>query len=215
MSRIRFAFASLFAGLSISSVALADDHDDYHSELLALSLGSFTSIEQSARDNRYAVVESEIVRIWPDREDGYWFYQEQALLGQTPDNVDRSIKDKPYLVRVIHSVEVEPGVFRRTPHKLKNPAATLGAWRTEAPLSNVSLDDLVPVACSLTLKRVAENYWISQSEPCPNAYKGASYALSLGVKHEGGYANWDRGFTEAGEHVWGPATGGYIFKAKQ
>lgn len=53
--------------------------------------------------------------------------------------------------------------------------------------------------------------WRSTSEKCPNAYKGAAYALSLGFAIDGQYANWDRGFAADGKHVWGPATGGYIF----
>lgn len=206
--------ASLTAALLCSSAAVADDHGDYHAELLALSLGSYTTLEHAESDDRYGVVEAEIVRIWPDRKDGYWLYQEQAFLGQTPDAIDMSNKDKPYLVRVIHSVEVEPGVVRRTPHRVKDQAAILGAWREETPLSALSPEDLEPVQCSLTVTRIAEKYWTSKSESCPNAHRGASYALSLGVKHDGGYANWDRGFTDDGDHVWGPASGGYIFKAK-
>lgn len=215
MIRFNLGVASFITGVTVCSVTLADEHRDYHAELLALSLGSFTSFEQSARDDRYGVVESEIVRIWPDREDGYWFYQEQAFLGQTPDDIDMAAKNKPYLVRVTHSAEIEPGVVQRTPHKVKKPDAVLGAWRNETPLSGLSPDDLEPVECSLIVTRIAENYWTSKSERCPNAHRGASYALSLGVTHEGGYANWDRGFTDEGEHVWGPSSGGYIFKAKQ
>lgn len=214
MVQLNVGIASLIAGMTVCSIALADDHSAYHAELLALSVGSFTSLEQSERDNRYGVVESEIVQIWPDRDDGYWLYQEQAFLGQTPADVDVSVKDKPYFARVVHSVEIEPGVIQRTPHKIKDADAARGAWRNETPLSGLSPDDLEPSECAITVTRIAENYWTSQSERCPNAYKGASHALSLGVTHEGGYANWDRGFTDEGEHVWGPASGGYIFKAK-
>ena len=37
---------------------------------------------------RYGIAESEIVRIWPEREDGVWLYQEQAFLGETASAVD-------------------------------------------------------------------------------------------------------------------------------
>jgi hypothetical protein len=53
--------------------------------------------------------------------------------------------------------------------------------------------------------------WRSNSGKCPNAYKGAAYAVSLGVLTEGRYANWDRGYNAEDERVWGPTTGGYIF----
>lgn len=186
----------------------------YHDELTALSLGSFTTAEQSARDQRYGVAEAEIVRIWPDNQDGVWLYQEQAFMGDSPDDVDPAMKDRPYFARVTHSVEVEPGVVRRSVHKLKDPAAAAGGWKAETPLSGLDPDDLEESECSITVTRIAENYWRSESEKCPNAYKGAGYALSLGITTSGGYANWDRGFTAEGAHVWGPATGGYIFKRK-
>lgn len=207
--------AGFLLGFGANAGLMAENDSDYHDELLALSLGSFTSLEQAGRDDRYGVVEAEVVRIWPDRDDGHWLYQEQAFLGQTPDDIDVTAKDRPYLVRVTHSVEVEPGVVRRTPHRLKNQEAVFGAWRAEEPLSGLSPDDLEPVECSLTVTRIAENYWTSRSETCPNAHRGAAYAISLGVTHKGGYANWDRGFAEDGAHVWGPASGGYIFKIKQ
>lgn len=215
MGKQLLAAVSFGLGLGSNAAVMADDHGVYHAELLALSVGSFTSLEQASRDDRYGVVEAEVVRIWPGRDDGYWLYQEQAYLGDTPDAIDAAAKDKPYLVRVTHSVEIEPGVVRRTPHRLKNQDAALGAWRGDNPLAGMTPDDLEPVACTLTATRIAENYWTSRSGECPNAHRGAAYALSLGVTHKGGYANWDRGFAQNGAHVWGPASGGYIFKSKK
>lgn len=183
-------------------------------ELTALSVGSFTTIGQAQRDERYGVAEAEIVRIWPERSDGVWTYQEQAFLGDGPKSLDQPMKNKPYFMRVIHSVETAPGVVRRTVHKLKDPRNAIGAWRGEAPLASMSPEDLEPGECTITATRIAEKMWESKSGDCPNAYKGATYALSLGVILEGRYANWDRGFDRNGAHVWGPPDGGYIFERK-
>lgn len=200
-----------FAATSAADVA---DAPSYHEELTALSVGSFTTIDQSARDDRYSVAEAEVVRIWPAREDGVWFYQEQALLGDRPDTLNAAKKDEPYFARVIHSVETAPGIVRRTVHRLKSPEKAKGAWRRKTPLVGMGPDDLLPSECVITATRVAEKMWRSESEQCPNAYKGAAYALSLGVTVENRYANWDRGFTTNGEQVWGPTAGGYIFIRK-
>lgn len=202
--------------LCLGVALAADDAKDagYHDELTALTLGSFTTSAQSARDDRYGVAEAEIVRIWPDRTDGVWLYQEQAYMGDTPDDIDQSMKARPYFARVTHSVEVTPGVVQRSVHKLKNPAAAAGGWQADEPLSDLGPADLEDSECAITVTRIAENYWRSESEQCPNAHRGAAYALSLGITTDGAYANWDRGFTEEGEHVWGPSSGGYIFKRK-
>ena len=101
-------------------------------ELTAITVGSFSTIEQARRDARYGVAESEIVRIWPERTDGVWLYQEQALLGDSAATRDDAMKDKPYFLRVIHSVETAPGVVTRTVHRLEDPSKALGAWRTKA-----------------------------------------------------------------------------------
>jgi hypothetical protein len=204
---------ALIASVAATS-AVASDAPSYLDELTALSVGSFTTIDQSARDDRYSVAEAEIVRIWPSRADGVWLYQEQALLGDRPDALDATKKDEPYFARVIHSVETAPGVVRRTVHRLKAPEKAKGAWRKKTPLAGMGPDDLLPSECAITATRVAEKMWRSESERCPNAYKGAAYALSLGVTIEDRYANWDRGFTADGEQVWGPAAGGYVFIRK-
>jgi hypothetical protein len=183
-------------------------------ELTALSVGSFTSVEQSSRDPSYAVAEAEIVRIWPGRTDGVWLYQEQSLLGERPDAVDPAQKEKPYFARVIHSVEEAPGVVRRTVHRLKDPQRAKGGWRSKTPLAELRPEDLLASECEIVVTRVAEKMWRSESGKCPNAYKGAAYAISLGVTVEGRYANWDRGFAADGTLMWGPASGGYIFVRK-
>ncbi|MBI1392770.1 MAG: hypothetical protein GC152_08525 [Alphaproteobacteria bacterium] len=180
-------------------------------ELASVSVGSFSTHDQARRDERYGVAEAEIVRIWPDRDDGMWLYQEQAFLGERWDEVDPGQKDRPYFARVIHSVETAPGVVRRSVHKLKDPDAARGTWRAASPLEALSPDDLLPSECGITAERIAEGFWRSQSDKCPNAYKGADYALSISLFSPGRYANWDRGLKVDGAHVWGPEAGGYIF----
>ncbi len=214
----------LFLGLSTAATIAAwsvaahggdVDSARFHDELTRLSVGSFSTLQHARENDGYGVAEAEIVEIWQDRYPAEtWFYQEQALLGETADYIEPSQKDRPYFARVIQSVETEPGVVRRSVHRLKDAREALGAWRGDNPLSDLSRDDLLPSECAVTVMRVAKNFWQSTSEKCANAYKGAEYAISLGVVTEGVYANWDRGFTADGAVVWGPSDGGYVFRRK-
>jgi len=184
----------------------------FHEELTQLTVGSFSTLQHAIENSGYGVAEAEIVQIWQDRDDGVWFYQEQAFLGESAETIDPAKKDAPYFARVINSTEIETGVVRRTVHKLKNPESARGGWRNPALFDGISVDDLAPSECAITVTRIAKNFWRSESEKCPNAYKGAAYALSLGIVTDDGYANWDRGFSSKGDVVWGPTMGGYVFR---
>lgn len=210
----KFAVAAAAFAAMIGLTAASAAETFYLDELISISVGSFTTRTQAERDPRYGVAEAEIVRVWPERTDGRWLYQEQAFLGESARKIDPAMKDKPYFARVIRSVEVSPGVVERSVYKLKAPKKAQGAWKTEAPLAGLSPDDLLPSECGIRVERVAEKMWRAQSEDCPNAYKGATRAVSLGIILDGRYANWDRGFDADGAQVWGPDSGGYIFVKK-
>lgn len=200
---------------SAATYAGDEELNGFHQELTRLSVGSFSTLMHAQENTGYGVAEAEIVQIWRDENAGeVWFYQEQALLGETSDKIDPSQKDRPYFARVIRSVETEPGIVRRSIHKLKNAEGARGAWRNDSPLASLSRDDLEPSECAITVTRIAKNFWRSESDKCPNGYKGAEYALSLGIVTDVGYANWDRGFSNDGAVVWGPVSGGYVFRPK-
>lgn len=211
---MRTAILAAFAYFAAASAECAAAAPSYLDELIGISVGSFSTIEQATRDSRYGVAESEIVRIWPERTDGQWLYQEQAFLGESAAKTDPSMKGKPYFARVIRSVEISPGVVDRSVYRLKSPQKAQGAWKSKAPLAGLSPDDLLSSECAIRVERVAEKMWRAQSQACPNAYKGATHALSLGIILDGRYANWDRGFDADGAQVWGPDGGGYIFIRK-
>jgi hypothetical protein len=200
--------------LALFAAAASASPSTHLEELTAISVGAFTTIEQAARDPRYGVAEAEIVRIWPERTDGVWLYQEQAFLGESATDIDPAMKSRPYFARVIRSVETAPGVVERSVYRLKSQEAAQGAWKAAAPLADLSPDDLFPSECRIRVERIAEKMWRAQSEDCPNAYRGATRAVSLGIILDGRYANWDRGFDAAGAQVWGPDSGGYVFVNK-
>lgn len=208
-------FIACFTISFIGSASAEPEAGGFHDELTAISTGSFSTLQHAIENPGYGVAEAEIVEIWPGQaDDEIWFYQEQAFLGETPETIDPAMKARPYFARVIRSVETEPGIVRRSVYKLKKPEMAAGRWKDAAPLERLSPEDLRPSECDITFIRIAHNFWRSESQKCPNLYKGAEYAISLGVVTSGAYANWDRGFDANGSVVWGPKKGGYVFQRK-
>jgi CpeT protein len=180
-------------------------------ELAGLLAGRFSSAEQAARDTDYDVVEAELVRIWPERTDGVWLYQEQAVLGPA-GSVERARKTQPYFQRIVQLVpQGDDRVIRHT-WEMHNPDPLIGAWQEPARFASLNNDLLKAAACPLPLTRISDQHWFSRFEqPCPNSWRGASTLSSQGVVTAQGFANWDRGFDNQGQQVWGPRRGGYQF----
>jgi hypothetical protein len=197
---IAAAFLLLAAG---AGPPLAEDY-------AATVTGSFSSAAQHAADARYDWAEARIVRIWPERTDGVWLYQEQAIIntpGLTPDAARR----KPYFQFVARVTPLGDGLLRRDNFRVKVGAHWLALTSDDPRLAVLSTDDLAPASCHNRMERVAPGYWIGRTESCTNAYKGATFMQSLSVTTRDHYVNWDRGFDAAGARIWGPADGGYIF----
>lgn len=176
-------------------------------EYAALMVGSFSSARQAASDPRYDVVEAHIVRIWPDRTDGVWLYQEQALLGRA-GAVDASARRRPYFQRIVHLQEVGPGLVRTTTYPIVAPERLVGAWRSP---ERIEPDALGASGCTGLASRIGEGFWRGENADCPNSYRGAVRVTSQSLRTADAYANWDRGWNAAGEQVWGPSSGGYVF----
>jgi hypothetical protein len=208
-------FALLVAlPLSVVSVpAAADRLAQFGDELIRLTAGSYTSVEQAkASPTEYSVVESEIVRIWPQAKGKLWFYQENAIL--ETDGKAGPGKGKPYFQRVFSIEAMADGRFRREVYELKEPAKSVGAWATAAPLGDLSPEALGPQGCHTVMTRVASEVWLSQTEDCKNDWRGAVGMIGIGIRTADLSANWDRGVDKDGNQVWGPTGGGYIFKRK-
>ncbi|MEO0412586.1 MAG: chromophore lyase CpcT/CpeT [Pseudomonadota bacterium] len=182
-------------------------------EFASIQGGSFTTAQQAATDPRYAVVEAEVVRIWPSREDGLWMYQEQAILA-AGDKIYENAKAQPYFQRIFRLLKMGDGRLVRENYELSDPSVAIGAYKKPASLDELSPDDLVLGGCANQIERVASGYWRAHIATCPNTYKGATHMASFSVYTPNSFANWDRGFDAAGSVVWGPASGGYIFKRK-
>lgn len=199
----------LASALFAATPAVADSAAD----LAAQMTGSWTSAAQSA-DPAYDWVESEIVRIWPDRDDGIFLYQENAIIGGSPEDApDReAAKERPYFQVIIQLRDLGAGSVHTTTWRVSNRDTLRGAWRTDAPDPGGSV--LGEVACMGQIWQVAPGYWQGGAD-CPNTFRGAVRLKSRTLYAPGVYVNWDRGFDAQGDRVWGPVDGGYIFRIKE
>lgn len=174
-------------------------------EMLASAMdGSYTSAEQAATDTSYFEIELEMVRIWPKRRDGAWFYVEQATAAR---------KDKPYRQRVYHLQQANDSTFTSSILTIRGGEAWYGAYGDPVRLATLSPDSLDALeGCTITLHRQQGIYsGGTRDRDCPNTRSGAAYATSEVTLLSDRMISWDRGFDADGKQVWGAEKGGYIF----
>lgn len=195
----------LMMGLLLADAGLAD--------YAATVTGHFSTAAQHDADPRYDIAEAEVVRIWPERQDGIWVYQEQTILnraGITP----AAAKLSPYFQRIGHIIVQPDGSLLRENYEIRDRGRFVGLWRPDYQGARPTPDDLGPAGCANYITRVAAGHFTAVTKACENHYKGAAAMLSLAISAPDTYANWDRGFDAAGARVWGPAEGGYLFRRK-
>lgn len=198
------AAAAAIASPPAATIASAEDYG-------AVAQGTFSSEAQHAADPRYDWAEARVVRIWPERRDGVWFYQEQAIIN-TPGLTPAQARAKPYFQFVSRITVIANGVLRRDNFRVSDGAKWLGLAAGDARIAALGPADLAVPSCHNRLEKVAAGVWTGRTESCTNAYKGAVMMQSLSVTSDAAYVNWDRGFDSAGTRVWGPESGGYIFR---
>jgi hypothetical protein len=173
-------------------------------------VGLYSSAAQHRADPRYDEVEARIIRIWPERTDGVWLYQEQAIVNQ--DGLTReAARAKPYFQFVARIVPLGHGLLRRDNFRVSDRAKWAGVTAGDARLAALTPADLEAPSCHNRLELVSPGYWIGKTESCTNSYRGATMMDSRSISTPTGFVNWDRGLTATGEHVWGPRWGGYMF----
>jgi hypothetical protein len=173
-------------------------------------VGSYSSIAQHRADPRYDEVEARVIRIWPERTDGVWLYQEQAIVNQP--NTDAAIaRSRPYFQFVARVTPLGNGLLRRDNFRVSDRARWVGMTAGDARLASLSPADLEAASCHNRIELISPGYWTGRTESCTNSYRGAAYMESRSISTPTGFINWDRGFSVGGEHVWGPRWGGYVF----
>lgn len=194
------AFALLACALAPGAHA-----DDELSLLAGHYTGQSSSAAQHAEDDNYLLVHYRTTRIWPDADDGYWFYTEQQVDGQ----------DAPYRQRIQRLFRDDSGDLRLRVYTMPDAGQHAGAWRDPASLDTLERDSLdAEPGCDNIYQQVSPGVFEGGTEArrCRNAWRGASYMRSVSRIEAGRFENWDRGFDDEDQHVWGPEGGGYRFE---
>jgi len=206
--RCRALAVAVLAALASVCVMTGCSRQDADEDLATLAewmTGSFSSQAQSYADTNYYDIRLEMTPVWTSRDDGHWFYVEQAVA---------TYLDHPYRQRVYHLTEDPPGTFRSDIYLLRDPIRFAGVWREDEPLAALSPDSLtLKDGCTVFLAKTDDGAFEGETVlgECGSELHGASYATSeVRVTNEG-IVSWDRGWDAEGNHVWGAERAGYVF----
>jgi hypothetical protein len=192
----------MLAGAGVLQAADAGVLEDY----VGLQVGSFSSETQAKQDARYDAITWHIAEIWADDDPAErWLYTE-SWMAQAP---------APYMQRVTRLRAEPDGTISARRYTVPEAARFVGAWRDSTRLAGLKPGELAELAgCDIVIVRAGAGRFEGSTigNQCRNTYKGASYAISQSMLTAQEMVNWDRGFTAAGELVWGPAVGGYRFR---
>lgn len=196
--------AGLIVALLLLAAWAAPAVDADVKRLAGFLTGRFASTAQAAADPEYFDVRLHSARIWPDRDDGIWLYVEQAMA---------TALDRPYRQRVYRVFRRDDGKLISAVYTLRDPASAVGAWKQDAPLAGLSVDDLeLRAGCEMVLETKEDGFTGGTvGRNCPSDLRGAAYATSQAVIDARGMRTWDRGYTADGQQVWGAVKGPYQF----
>jgi hypothetical protein len=178
--------------------------DDF-STLIDYMTGSFSSAAQAKTDSDFYDIRLEMVRIWPENDEGAWLYVEQAVATHL---------DKPYRQRIYHVTQISENEFESAIFTFDEPLKVAGFWKTPDQFEELSFDDLTErEGCSVFLKKQADGSYAGSTNErdCLSTHRGASYATSIVTIKKNRLVSWDQGFDENGQQIWGAVKGGYIF----
>lgn len=188
-------------------------HADTSEEFAIDAAGVWTNADQS-RLPEYDFILSEFTRLDMPGEDGLWLLQQNWILAEAdPSGIPSRQGQQPYFQIAIQLRDFGDGALNSSTFRLTQDGkvAALGI----SPGDDVGFDHswIGPLVCMGQVQRLADGYWDGTAN-CPNTYKGSIRVESRSLRTPDTYVNWDRGFDSSGKHIWGPASGGYIFKRR-
>ena len=163
-----------------------------------------TPQHQAAPDDFYHII-MKLYRIWPDRDDGAWFYIEQAQF---------EVQDQPYRQRVYRLTRGERDTLISQVYTFYDPKPYTGKgeqadfWKTQRPAQLIEKE-----GCAVYLTRKANGLYTggTRKNTCFSKMAGAAYAESVVTIGLDEFTSLDQGYDQEGKQVWGSEKGAYRF----
>ncbi|WP_395374954.1 chromophore lyase CpcT/CpeT [Marinicella sp. W31] len=176
-------------------------------QLIDWMQGSFSSQAQSQQHSDYFDIRLHMVKIWPQRKDGYWLYVEQAAADYL---------DKPYRQRIYHVYKhsEEPLRYASAVYEIESAQTFVGAYDDPQLFGQLQPQDLIErTGCTVILELQLDGSYFGSTpgKACLSDHQGATYATSIVRIDSDSIESWDQGFNAQDEQVWGAVKGPYIF----
>ncbi|MFM9907890.1 MAG: chromophore lyase CpcT/CpeT [Chitinophagaceae bacterium] len=175
-------------------------------QLKTFMQGNFSTAQQSKMDTAFLSISLHMKQVWPQRNDGYWLYVEQAAT-ETPD--------KPYRQRMYHLYLQDDSILVSQVFEFKDPARFIGYWNEPKRFDSIKFFVLSSRAgCEVYLRKNSQGKFTGSTEgkDCQSSLRGASYATSEVLIDKMNIHSWDRGWNADNLQVWGSVKGPYQFK---
>lgn len=187
--------------------AKADTAEDFAAD----AVGIWINADQSSLPD-YDFILSELTRLdMPDAE-GVWLLQQNWILGpQALDGKVRREGKSPYFQIAIQLRDFADGSLNTSTYRLTSDGKAASLRIMPGSVASFEREWLGPLVCMGRVQKLAHGFWEGTAN-CPNTYKGSVRVDSRLLRAPDTWVNWDRGFDANGKHIWGPASGGYIFK---
>ncbi len=167
--------------------------------------GSFSSYQQHINDSdNYYHIKLDIIPVWTERRDGFWFYVEQAVAGS---------EKTPYRQRLYHLWENQWGEYVSTIYTFDNPLIYAQNWK-KFDQEMTPQDCYRKNGCDVVLNFDYDKYCFvggTKVGTCRSKRGGAAYATAEVKVYKNEMYSWDRGWNDQDEYVWGAEKAGYIF----
>lgn len=205
-------YSLLIAILLISSLGQSQQNNKQNAknmkQFCKFLQGKFNSENQSKSDTSYFNISLIIIPIWTDRNDGTWFYVEQAMAAKL---------DKPYRQRVYQIKQGNLDTIISVIYTMDSALNYAQLYLTDSKMSKLSFDKITAKeGCEVFMKPQTDGTFIggTKGSNCPSTLKGSTYATTAVTISKSQLLSWDRGFDKENKHVWGAEKGGYIFDKK-
>ena len=217
---LNFYFLRVFALLSVSQLSFSSTLYPINSaarlsevqDVVSRLEGTMDSSRHSMRDRDYVDVRITQCRVKVRNLPGYiepatFLYVEQALsLSLDAPYRQRFIKISPDRLKA-------SGVVSSIFDSFIAHSELVGFCSKPENERFVEWEQVKDVGCSVFLGKKGD-IWFgqTQSNKCPNDWRGAKFATSKVRIYRDGMNSWDQGWDEQGNQIWGAVKGGYDFQ---